>query len=70
MNIQQDRDDYVAYHRSRNDTKPFLSTMSDDLVVGKESSIGALKSDRRHLPVTYKTVDRNRDLRSCFSYSK
>ena len=69
MNIQQDRDNYVAYNRSRNDTKPFLSTMSDDLVVGKESRIGAMKMDRRHLPVTCRPVDRSRDLRNAFSYS-
>jgi hypothetical protein len=47
-----------------------VATLSDNLVVGKEQYIGAMKSDRRHLPVTYKTVDRSRDLRSCFSYSK
>lgn len=70
MNIQQDRDFYVAYHRSRSDNTPFLSTESDNLIVGKENRIGAMKMDRRHLPVTYKTVDRSRDLRSCFSYSK
>ena len=46
-----------------------VATMSDNLVVGKESRIGAMKIDRRHLPVTYKTVDRSRDLRNAFSYS-
>ena len=45
--------------------------MSDDLSVnGKESRIGTYKRDPRLVPVTCKTVDRNRDLRSCFSYSK
>lgn len=45
------------------------ATMSDNLIVGKECRIGALKSDRRHLPVTCRPVDRSRDLRNAFSYS-
>ena len=45
--------------------------LSDDLsVTGKESRLGSYKSDSRVIPVTRKTVDRNRDLRACFSYSK
>ena len=45
--------------------------LSDDQKVVKgESLLGTYKSDWRMVPVTCKTVDRSRDLRSCFSYSK
>lgn len=45
-------------------------TMSDNLVVGRESRIGAYKGDPRVIPVTRKTVNRSRDLRFCFSTFK
>ena len=44
--------------------------MSDNLIVGKESRIGAYKGDPRVIPVTRKTVNRSRDLRFCFSTFK